>query len=110
MGKQSSIDQRGEKCHFWRGGISFEPYLPEFNTELKRFIRERDQFTCQLCGITEELVGQKLDVHHIDYDKTNNEVINLISLCKSCHSKTNFKRDDWMNLFNSINEVILFQD
>jgi len=110
MGKQLSIEQRGENCHLWRGGISFKPYSPEFNNRLKTIIRERDRFTCQLCGITEELVGQKLDVHHIDYDKTNNEVINLISLCKSCHSKTNFKRDDWINLFNSKNEVITFQE
>jgi hypothetical protein len=40
--------------------------------------------------------GYKLPVHHIDYDKKNNVPLNLISLCKSCHSKTGYNRDNWI--------------
>lgn len=35
------------------------------------------------------------DVHHIDYDKKNNNPENLITLCHSCHAKTNSNREYW---------------
>lgn len=38
----------------------------------------------------------EIDVHHIDYNKNNNNKDNLISLCISCHVKSNWKRKDWM--------------
>ena len=38
---------------------------------------------------------KKLSIHHIDYNKENNEITNLTSLCNSCHSKTNHDRDYW---------------
>jgi hypothetical protein len=34
--------QKGKKSHLWKGGISFEPYTPEFNNQLKESVRERD--------------------------------------------------------------------
>lgn len=84
----------------WRGGLSFEPYGIEFNLKLKEIIRSRDGYRCRHCGITEEDSKRKLVVHHIDYDKKNNLERNLISLCNTCHSKTNYNRDFWRNLFN----------
>ena len=41
--------------------------------------------------------GRELDVHHIDYDKKNSNHDNLVSLCHSCHMKTNVekKRNYW---------------
>ena len=38
-------------------------------------------------------------VHHVDYNKKNNDPANLISLCKACHAQTNFNRNDWMEYF-----------
>lgn len=83
----------------WRGGISFEPYGLEFNLKLKLKIRQRDNFICQECKKSEKKLKQKLSIHHIDYNKKNNNLNNLISLCKKCHAKTNFKRNDWINYF-----------
>lgn len=94
----------GENNPRWQGGISFEPYGIEFNDELKNQIRERDNHTCQECHYTEEQLGCTLDVHHIDYDKTNNSPENLISLCRSCHSQTNFGREEWAEYFGKIME------
>ena len=54
---------RGEKSPNWCGGASFEPYPPEFNEHLKRKIRERDNYTCQISGEWGNVV------HHIDYNK-----------------------------------------
>jgi len=93
----------GEDNHLWRGGISFEPYSQDWTNDLRDVIRKRDSFICQECGIhQEELCGmfKKLDVHHIDYDKKNCNPDNLITLCRSCHAKTNVNRDYWLNYFN----------
>ncbi len=37
---------------------------------------------CRLCGNK-----QDLQVHHIDEDRSHNNLSNLIVLCRSCHSK-----------------------
>ena len=82
----------------WRGGTSREPYAWEWNEDLKERIRHRDGYRCQWCGRIQEERGKKLDVHHIDYDKKNCDFTNLISLCRSCHPKTNtksMKRQHW---------------
>ena len=90
----------GENHPNWQGGKTFELYGLEFNDELRESIRERDNHTCQECGMAEKELGYTLSCHHIDYCKTNNSEDNLISLCRSCHSQTNFGRDDWINYFN----------
>lgn len=99
--RRTSFAQSGEKNHQWQGGISFEPYGTDFNDRLKEQVRERDNWTCRECSYTEVQLNYKLNVHHIDYDKTSNNTDNLISLCKSCHMQTNFKRDDWTAYFRS---------
>lgn len=82
---------RGERHPNWKGGISKELYGIEFSRELKESIRMRDKYTCALCS-----EGGKF-VHHIDYDKRNNSVTNLITLCDPCHGKTGArtKRTFW---------------
>lgn len=98
----------GENNPNWQGGKSFEPYGMEFNNELKDKIRKRDSYRCQECfRHQDELfdkVGRKysLLVHHIDYNKKNNNSNNLISLCRSCHAQTNYKREDWVKYFQNL--------
>ncbi len=87
----------------WQGGKSFELYGEDFNEILKEQIRQRDNYQCQECGYFQKDLGYKLPVHHIDYNKKNNNPMNLISLCKSCHTQTNFDRDDWINYFKQGN-------
>jgi len=82
----------------------------EFNKRLKRKIRERDGYFCQLCGTREEDYGKNLDVHHIDYDKTNNSEDNLIALCNSCHSTTNGNRDFWKQELSNLLNASLRED
>ncbi len=90
---------RGENNGAWLGGISFEPYGFEFNEILKKIIRKRDKYICKLCGKTQQQNRKKLDIHHIDYNKKNNNPNNLISLCRSCHGKTTTERRDWIKYF-----------
>lgn len=90
-----------EKNPNWLGGISFGLYGLEFNDDLKEVIRNRDRRKCQVCGKQELESGEKLIVHHIDYNKRNNDPRNLIGLCRSCHGKTNHNRNYWINYFLS---------
>lgn len=98
-----SVRMTGENSPNWQGGTSYEPYGLEFNNTLREQIRNRDNYICQECDITQEecifKYGEVLSVHHIDYDKTNNELENLICLCHSCHSKTNYNREAWIKHF-----------
>ena len=90
----------------WNGGSSFEPYSPEFNKPLKQFIKNRDLNICETpnCMNTENL-----HIHHIDYDKNNNNPENLITLCSSCHAKTNGKKNRkyWTEYYSEIIGVYL---
>ena len=76
-------------------------YNHEFTDALKERVRDRDDRTCQLCHTHESNLPRRLDAHHIDYDKTNNDLLNLIALCNSCHSKTNYTREYWTAYFNA---------
>lgn len=99
-GDWRSENLAGENCPWWKGGYqSCEGvlYPSVFNNYLKRKIRKRDNYTCQECG--KQKVSRLLCVHHIDYDKMNNMEDNLISLCGSCHAKTNCNRNFWQQRF-----------
>lgn len=55
--------------------------------------------TCECCKNThwlEQII--KLEVHHIDGDRTNNELTNLQLLCPNCHSYTDNFRNSKKNL------------
>ena len=85
-----------ERCNFWKGGISYEPYTIDWTETLKRAIRERDHYLCKICG----QYGNH--VHHIDYNKENCNPENLVTVCMSCHARTNFNRDFWINYFQEV--------
>ena len=96
LGQWRSQHIRGETSYSWRGGTSFEPYGVEFNKARKEAIRGRDGYTCAIC---------KLDgivVHHIDYDKQNNDPQNLLTLCRSCHGTTGQNREYWQRALSPL--------
>ena len=96
FGKKISERQKGEKSSLWKGGISFEKYGFDWTNLLKHSIRTRDCFICQICKKNGWVI------HHIDYKKKNCNPNNLITLCRSCHAKTNFNREYWINYFNNL--------
>ena len=103
QGRCKSCAQVGENSSNWNNGSSFAPYALGWNKIIKARIRKRDNYTCQVCGVTEKehliIIGKKLFIHHIDYNKMNIMPENLISLCNSCHTKTNYNRDYWFAYF-----------
>ena len=97
MRKKMGEARKGEKNPAWLGGKSFELYGFEWTKLLKHSIRTRDCFICKICKKNGYVV------HHIDYDKKNCNPDNLITLCNSCHAKTNKNRDYWINFFKNEN-------
>jgi hypothetical protein len=85
---------KGKNNPNWHGGLSFEPYTLDWTETLRRSIRERDHYICRVCN----QYGN--EVHHINYNKQDCNPTNLVTLCESCHSKTNFNRTFWMKYFN----------
>ena len=98
--------KKGPLCPSWKGGSSFEPYGLDFNKQFKNKIRQRDNYSCQVCNLFEEdakkLYNKRLIVHHIDYNKLNSFPQNCISLCVSCHTKTNTNRESWKIFFQDL--------
>ena len=55
---------------------------------------------CKLCGAKE-----RLHIHHIDGDRTHNEVDNLIPLCEPCHFKTHTLAKRGAKLMNFLDSL-----
>ncbi len=93
----------GKNNPSWKNGISKKPYPFEWNKELKEKIQQRDNYICQNCNMTEEehliVIGKRLTVHHIDYNKINCEENNLITLCQQCNARVNYNREYWKEIF-----------
>lgn len=92
----------------WRGGHQAY-YGPNWHAQ-RRAARKRDAYTCQRCGMTERELGRELDVHHkkpfreFGYIRHTNDryldanrLVNLISLCVSCH-----KAVEWRDEINIV--------
>jgi 5-methylcytosine-specific restriction endonuclease McrA len=45
-------------------------------------VKERDAYKCTSCKAENNLL-----IHHIDHNPQNNEVDNLVTLCRSCHTR-----------------------
>lgn len=96
---------KGEMNPNWRGGVSFEPYCIKFNKEFKERVREFFGRRCVECNKFEDENGDKLSVHHINYDKMvccNDTTPLFVALCRSCHSKTQVNRDHWYEYFDNL--------
>jgi len=84
LSKEKKQRYMGKNNPQWRDGSAKRKYPSEFNENLKAIVKERDRYKCQFCGDTKDLV-----VHHIDWNKMNNEINNLITLCRHCHGQLN---------------------
>ena len=78
----------GENSPTWKGG---KRHYKGGWLKARDKARERDNYICQICGITEEEQGFQMDVHHIvnyrlfEDKKEANNLSNLVCLCHKCH-------------------------
>ena len=105
LGKRR-LNMCGENNPAWNNGSHFLPYPPTFNNFFKKTIRERDNYTCLKCNISEidakELYKCKLNIHHIDYLKENTFKENCCCLCHRCNIEVNINREHWKKFFQSL--------
>lgn len=85
------ICKSGDKCYFWKGGISKKNDLIRKSLKYRLWrekVFKRDDWTCQVCYCK----GNKLHPHHIKsfskFPKLRFIVKNGLTLCESCHRKT----------------------
>ena len=99
----TSCTSQGLEREEWDGFKCTDEYCDAWNDrEYKNFIRRRDGYTCRICGGINTIEGKKLSVHHINYNKQDCRPSNLISLCVSCHGKTNTNRKYWIEYFKDM--------
>lgn len=72
--------------------------LKFFDNEFRQMIIKKQDYVCPIC---EEELEQGAHLHHIDYDKKNDNKDNLIFLHSSCHMRTNFNREFWKIFFGN---------
>lgn len=100
FGKKHTKEQR-KKLSLIHGGngnpYDYDEYDITFYRNRKKVLI-RDNFTCQECFACGKCI------HHIDYNKNNNKLTNLIALCSKCHGLSNYNRDYWYAYYNYITE------
>lgn len=71
---------------------------PSWN-QIRSQILDMDDYQCRICFTGSHVA--RLHVHHMDYDRTNNKLANLVTLCETCHRhihREGYKpadHDDW---------------
>ncbi len=71
--KWRNVEYSGENHHFWKGGE---------NAYRGILIKSGVKTQCKMCGNKD---FRLLVVHHLDTNRKNNKVDNLIWLCQNCH-------------------------
>lgn len=56
--------------------------IPDWQ-QIRKCALDRDAYVCRICGA--DATEERLDVHHVDWDRTNNKMRNLVTLCSPCH-------------------------
>lgn len=81
---------KGDKCHFWKGGITPENQKIRHSVEATRWreaVFSRDNYICQKYGI----IGGKITAHHIqkfaEHPELRFEVANGITLSRKAHDE-----------------------
>lgn len=88
----SAASQKGNKHHFWKGGVASENVKARSSSQLKiwrKTVFERDGYACVECG---DARGGNLNADHIKpfayFPEFRFELNNGRTLCKPCHKKT----------------------
>jgi hypothetical protein len=91
----------GPESSQWRGGISCEPYCDVWlDKDFKDSIKERDENKCLNPDCWSNT--KRLSLHHINYNKKDCKLTNLITLCISCNGRANKDRDWHQSWYQTI--------
>jgi hypothetical protein len=103
---RAKYGKNGSENPNWKGGKHRNKY-PWIFFKMRQGIIDRDGNKCMNCDMTGEehkakYTNRGLTVHHIDYDKENNNSMNLITLCIWCNCKANGKRQQWQSHYSAL--------
>ena len=80
-----NLNRSGPNSPNWQGGLSFEPYCQDWTEEYKEYIKSRDGFKC------------------LNPDcRAKNPPENLITICRSCNVRANFRRDKHKRFYKDL--------
>lgn len=86
--KNGKTDDGTQKYQLYCSKCRYDKYrYAEWQTSPCR-VRIRD--TCERCDFIPEHICQ-LIIHHVDHDRTNDDPINLKTLCLNCHTLALYK-------------------
>lgn len=92
--KQAEI-RKGNRSHFWKGGITSQNEIIRKSIEFtlwRKIIFQRDNFTCQECGARSGN-GKRIELHShhkksfANFPELRFDIDNGITLCKNCHKE-----------------------
>ncbi len=100
--RQLSAQKRGPRNPQWKGGVT--PHAVAIRADVAALapaVRERYDFTCQLCGTR----GGALDTHHVlpiwARPDLALEPTNLVPLCEPCHGKVSGRELEYAERFGA---------
>lgn len=83
-----NLSCRGEKSHFWKGGVTPVNKLIRRSIEYtlwRKSIFERDNFTCQHCKQSGGFLHPQHVLNFAEHENLRFAIDNGITLCESCH-------------------------
>jgi thymidylate synthase (FAD) len=98
----------GERNPQWRGGITRNSTQIRRGVEdLAPCVRERDDFTCRLCGQR----GGTLEVHHVLPVWSRPDLVldmdNLVTLCEECHDSIAGRELEYASMFGASTQEVV---
>lgn len=90
--------RKGEKHPAWKGDAAKRKgwWRSQFGESFRKKIYAIFNYTCPFCD-----KRSGFDIHHINYNKTENDLSNLVLLCHNHHPQTNYNRQKWINFFEA---------
>ena len=80
--KNRRREQIGAANTNWKGGLS----KSTVNRQTKRLCEEND-IPLHICEVCQQEFSYNLNRHHVDRNRANNKIANVVVVCPSCHAK-----------------------
>ena len=96
----------GEKSPHWKLDREqvYAPYTDmHYNEPYREMILRQQNYLC----ICKEELNTSSALHHIDFNKQNDDRLNYIFLCNSCHSKRVETAKDVLRIWDINNKIVM---